>query len=154
MEGTMGRWIIGIGLVAVISIGVLVFRDFLPSNAGELKMGDCFDVPTGDEVGDVQHHPCTDPHDGEVIFVGDFTGAAAYPTQDAFDAWVKTECIDKAFPAYVGASFDVREDIDLGYFYPKSEQWSKDKQMICYITPIPAGKVSVSFAKAAAPSGS
>lgn len=150
----MGRWIIGIGLVAVISIGVLVFRDFLPSNAGQLKAGDCLDVPAGDEVGDVQHHPCNEPHDGEVIFVGDFTGSETYPIQDAFDAWVKTECVDKAFPTYIGASFDAREDIDLGYFYPKSEQWSKDKQMICYVTPLPAGKVSVSYAKAAAPSGS
>lgn len=150
----MGRWIVGIGLIAVISIGAFLFRDFLPGSVGELKVGDCFDVPAGEDVGEVQHRPCTDPHDGEVILVGDLTGSDTYPTTDAFDAWVKTECIDKAFPAYVGSSFDAREDLDLGYFYPKSENWSKDKAITCYVTPIAGGKVSVSYAKGAAPSGS
>jgi hypothetical protein len=147
----MRRWIIGIGLVAVIAIGAFIFRDFLPSNAGELKVGDCFDIPTGEEIGDVQHHPCNEAHDGEVILVADFTGSDTYPSADKFDAWVNTECIAKAFPAYVGEPFEARDDLDLGYFYPKEAGWTKDddKVMICYLTPAPSGKVTVSYAKAA-----
>lgn len=153
----MGRWIIGIGLIVIVGIGALVFREFLPSNVAELKVGDCFDVPgddVGGDVGDVQHHPCTDPHDGEVIFVGDFTGSDTYPSEGAFDAFVGAECVDKAFPSYVGAPFEARADLDLGYFYPKSENWNEDKEISCYITPIAGGKVSVSYANSAAPAAS
>ena len=151
----MGRWVISIGLIVIVGIGALVFREFLPSNVGELKVGDCFDVPTGtDDVGDVQHHPCTDPHDGEVIFVGDFTGSDTYPSETAFDTFVGAACVGKAFPSYVGASFDAREYLDLGYFYPKSENWNQDKEISCYIMPIAGGKVSVSYAKGAAPAAS
>ncbi len=147
----MGRLIVGIGLFAIISIGAFVFRDYLSQNAGELQVGDCFDVPAGDEIGDVQHHPCTDAHDGEVILVADFNGSATYPTIAAFDSWVKTRCADKAFRDYVGESFAARQDIDLGYFYPKEESWKsgKDRSMICYVTPVAGGKVNVSFARAA-----
>ena len=150
----MGRWVIGIGLVVVIGIGALIFRNFLPGNAGDLKVGDCFDVPQGNEVGDVQHHPCTDPHDGEVILVADYTGSDTYPTVDQFDTWVGGKCVDAAFPAYVGDAFTAREDINLGYFYPKEDGWTKDKdrKMVCYVSPAAGGKVSVSYAKAAAPS--
>ena len=150
----MGRFIIGIAIFLVIGGVAFLFRDFLPSNAAELKVGDCFDVPAGTDVKDVQHHPCTDAHDGEVIFVGDFTGSETYPSGDAFDAWVGAECVDKAFPTYVGASFQSREDLDLGYFYPKTESWGKDKTVTCYISPVAGGKVTVSYKAGAAPSAS
>ena len=40
-------------------------------NAGDLAVGDCFDAPTleGQTVSDVQHHPCTEAHTGEVFAV-------------------------------------------------------------------------------------
>ena len=147
----MGRWIIGIGLVAIISIGVIVFRDALPGGGGDLKVGDCFDVPASHEVDHLQHHPCTEAHDAEVILVADFTGSDTYPTAAAFYAWVKTECADIAFRRYVGEAFGARKDIDLGYFPPSKGRWNRDtdRVMICYVTPVASGKVTVSYAKAA-----
>ena len=52
------------GIVAVIIVGGFILRDRLSSNAGDLKVGDCFDEPaSGAEISDVQHHPCTEaPH--------------------------------------------------------------------------------------------
>ena len=146
----MGRWMIGIGLVAVIAIGALVFRDVLPGGGGELKVGDCFDVPTSREIDHLQHHPCAEAHDGEVILVSDFTGSDTYPTTTAFESWVKTECAGTAFQDYVGEFFEARKDLDLGYFPPNKGRWTRDRDrmMICYVTSV-AGKVTVSFAKAA-----
>ena len=60
-----------------------------------------------------------------------------YPTSESFDAWVGTECVDKAFPTYTGHVVRPRDDIDIGYFYPLEENWGKgDRQMICYVTPV------------------
>jgi Septum formation len=138
-----------IGVIIVAAIGAFVFRDQLSGSASDLKVGDCFEVPAGDVITDVQHRPCTDPHDGEVFVVADYTGPdATYPTQDSFDAWAATACIDNAFAAYVGDSFDARQDIDIGYFFPQEDGWnSGDRGMICYLTPISGGTVSVSYRK-------
>jgi Septum formation len=136
-------------LVVVIVGGVAVaflFRDRLSGSASELRVGDCFQVPAGDTVDDVQHSPCTEAHDGEVLVVADYPGGDSYPTSDDFDSWVQTECVDHAFADYVGASFDSRQDIDLGYLYPQSDGWaSGDRQMICYLTPASGGTVSAPF---------
>ena len=47
-----------IGIIVIGEIGAFLFRDRLTGNAAELKVGDCFDVPTtATEITDVQHHP-------------------------------------------------------------------------------------------------
>ena len=52
--------LIRVGIIAVIVAVGFVFRDFLSGNAGDLKVGDCFDQPstTNTVVKDVPHHPC------------------------------------------------------------------------------------------------
>jgi hypothetical protein len=63
----MRNWIIRIAIIAVIAGGAYILRDRLTANAGDLKVGDCFDDPTGEQVKDVQHHPCTESHTAEVV---------------------------------------------------------------------------------------
>ncbi len=141
-------------LVGGIAVVGLIFRDRLSANAGDLQVGDCFHVPNGDSISDVQHAPCTEAHDGEVIVVHDYPAGSTYPTVDEFDLWVKQECVDTAFAGYVGAPFDSRQDIDIGYFYPLEENWgSGDREMICYVSPVGGGTVTQSF-RIAQPSGS
>lgn len=141
-------------LVGGIAVVGLIFRDRLSANAGDLQVGDCFHVPNGDSISDVQHAPCTEAHDGEVIVVHDYPAGSTYPTVDEFDLWVKQQCVDKAFAGYVGAPFDSRQDIDIGYFYPLEENWgSGDREMICYVSPVGGGTVTESF-RIAQPSGS
>jgi Septum formation len=144
------RTLLAAVLVLVVVAGVVavfVFRDRLPANASELQVGDCFKVPDGDSISDVQHQPCNEPHDGEVFVVADYASdATTYPTSDQFDTWVGTECVDKAFPTYTGTTYDSREDIDLGYFYPLEENWDKgERQMICYLTPVGVDSVTSSY---------
>lgn len=142
----MQRFIGTLLIIGVISVIGFVFRDRLSSAASELQVGDCFDVPAEETIEDVQHQPCTDPHTGEVILVADFTGAELYPTDAELEAWVRRECVDRAFPAFVGDSFDAREDIDLGFFYPREEGWSRgDREMVCYVSPVGGGPVSASY---------
>jgi Septum formation len=139
-------------VVAAVIIGIL-FRDRLSGSAGDLQVGDCFEVPAADEVEDVQHRPCSEPHDGEVFLVRDYSGGDTYPTDDQFIDWVARECVDGAFATYTGQDYDVQQTIDVGFFYPQSEGWGKgDREVTCYLTPLDGLKVTVSYKAGAAPS--
>ena len=89
--------IIIVAIVVVVAVVGVVFRDRITGNAGSLQVGDCFDLPadavaaTDATVGDVQHHPCTEAHGGEVFAVLTYPAAATdtYPPTDAFVAFAR-----------------------------------------------------------------
>jgi len=128
-------WIVRIAIVAAIAIGAFIFRDRISSNAGDLAVGDCFDEPAGQtEIKDVQHHPCTESHTSEVVFVADHPGGNdAYPNETQFLEFVQTQCVP-AFNSYTGKDFDTDTELDMGYFFPTADGWkSGDHEMICYV---------------------
>src|SRR5688500_13700554 len=89
----IGGWLIRGGIVAAIVVAGLVFRDRLSGDAADLQVGDCFDDPGAvSEITDVQHQPCTEAHDSEVIFVGDYPAQDAYPPDDAFTIFAEQQC--------------------------------------------------------------
>jgi hypothetical protein len=126
---------IRIGLFVVVGIGALVARPFITGGAADLKVGECFDVPaTSAKVDDVQHHPCSEAHIDEVIFVGKFPAAenAAYPSDTAFEASVGSQCLP-AFESYSGLKFETAQAWDIGYFVPLAKDWATgDRGLICY----------------------
>jgi hypothetical protein len=131
------RNFIWIGIIGVVVIGGLLFRDFLTGNPGDLKVGDCFDLPDSDTetVTDVQHHPCTDLHGGEVIFVGDFPGSGsdAYPSDDEMFAFLSEKCVP-AYDSYTGNDIADQATYDIGWFQPTEEGWKDgDQGVSCYI---------------------
>ena len=129
----VARWIGIIAVIGVIAVVGFLFRDRLSSNAGELKVGDCFDDPGSvAEVSDVQHHPCSEPHSAEVFFVGNMTGENnAYPADTAILDFVSTSCVP-SFASYTGEEY-TGDPIDIGYFHPTSEGWGDgDRGVICY----------------------
>jgi hypothetical protein len=132
----MRGWVFRIGIIGVIAIGALIFRDRISGNAGDLKLGDCFDDPvttTGQVVSDVQHHPCTESHTAEVIFLGNMTGADnAYPADAAVESYVTAQCLP-AWQAYTGKDFNSEVVLTLGYLTPTQEGWGKgDRGVTCY----------------------
>ena len=96
----VGRNWIWIGLV-LVAAAVYAGRAYSTGAAGDLRTGDCFDVPGGSYNGaiinDVRHQPCADPHLGEVIFVGDLTGS----TDDVEHQFLDGRCVD-AYRDYTG----------------------------------------------------
>ncbi|HEX5823837.1 MAG TPA: septum formation family protein [Candidatus Limnocylindrales bacterium] len=130
----MRRGLIWIGILIVVGIGALIFRDRLSSNAGELKVGDCFDDPAGaTEVNDVQHHPCTESHTAEVVYLAKMDGEdSAYPADSSVEAWVTSNCLP-AWSTYTGRNIQTEEVLTLGWYQPTNEGWSKgDRLVICY----------------------
>ena len=147
----MSRFFIGWGvrilILAVIGSGALIFRDRLTGNAGELKVGDCFDSPAvATEIKDVQHHPCAEAHNAEVVFVSSMTGANdAYPGDPAVDSWVRSNCIP-AWSAYTGKSFETDAVLDLGFYLPTTNGWKHgDRGITCYADRVDRGSMTSSI---------
>jgi hypothetical protein len=124
---------IAIGMVGLV---LVVFRDSLSGSVNDLMVGDCFDVPPGLlTLSDVQHHPCTGPHDAELIFETRFPGAAtdAYPKKSAFTTFVGDQC-RPAYRSYLGSDFDADPLYDMAYLFPTDESWTDgDRRVACLV---------------------
>jgi hypothetical protein len=125
--------------LGVFALGGYLFRDYLSGSAGDLKVGDCFDVPSlqtqGAMVKDVQHHPCSELHSGEVYFKGNVPGDAnaAYPADDAFDAFARDRCVPE-YRGYTGRDFDSDETYDIQYLTPTTDGWKDgDRTVDCIV---------------------
>jgi hypothetical protein len=145
----MRGWVIRIGIIAVILIAGFILRPFINGNAGDLKIGDCFDPPTdsGQTVDDVQHHPCTDLHGAEVILVGSYPTSTTIPTEDEFQQWVSDNCLH-AYQAYTGADLLSSTNAGMGFFRPTDDGWAGgDRKMICYAQPADGTQIKGSIKK-------
>jgi hypothetical protein len=125
-----------VAVIAVIAVIGVVFRDRIGSNAGELVVGDCFDLPTtGQTVENVQHHPCNEAHNAEVFAVFDHPAAKsdAFPGSTALRTFATDSC-KGPFASYVGISMD-ETALDVGFFRPTEEGWGKgDREFTCYLS--------------------
>lgn len=146
--------ILSVVVIAVIAGAWFLFRDRLSGSADDVRVGDCFDVPTEETIKSIQHQPCTEAHDGEAFVVGTVEGDS-YPVVFGFDDWAQQNCLDPAFEAYVGDPVAERLDIDVSYFAPTRESWeSGDREITCYLTPADGGKVTSSYRAGASPAAS
>jgi Septum formation len=120
-------------LIGGVLLGGFLFRDRISGNAGDLQVGDCFDVPALDtDISKVQHHPCTEPHTGEVVYVGDHSAAKGTPfAESLLVEFAGTSCLP-AFDAYIGSNSP--DGIDIGAFYPVAKDWDGgDREITCYL---------------------
>ncbi len=128
-------------LIVLIVGGLAFFRDRISGGVTELQVGDCIDEPTtsASSITDVQHQPCTEPHDGEVFANLTYPGAndAPYPVlTTTFDDFVSTNCLPLA-ETYTGRTQDeiAAAGLSYAYFYPTSDSWTQnnDRGVTCYI---------------------
>ncbi|TME12330.1 MAG: hypothetical protein E6I65_03875 [Chloroflexi bacterium] len=142
---------IRVGIIAAIAGGVWVLRPFISGGAGSLAVGDCFDEPATqtETVDEVQHHPCTDLHDGEVFFVGNYEpSAGTYPSDPEFFNFISDRCTG-AFTSYSGLDINTTQDFDFSAFTPTSEGWGKgDRKVTCYAVKVDGTKLNTSIKKA------
>ena len=125
--------LIRVALVGAVLLGGFLFRDRISGNAGDLQVGDCFDVPAADtNISDVQHHPCSEPHTGEVVYVGDHPAAKGTPfAESLLVEFAGSSCLP-AFDAYIGSNSS--DGLDIGAFYPVVKDWDGgDREITCYL---------------------
>jgi hypothetical protein len=129
--GRLRPVIIVVAIVAFLAIVLFAVRNNVA--ADDLKVGDCFNVPNGTTVQTVETRPCTEGHNAEVIFVGDYDGAT-YPISLSLDSFVEDSCVP-AFASYVGRAIDSEPELSVGYFHPTREGWDGgDRSITCYIS--------------------
>jgi hypothetical protein len=146
----VARLFSGIGIriliIAVIAGGAFVFRDRLSGSAADLKVGDCFDSSDATTIESVQHHPCTDSHNAEVVLVAAHPAAkgAAYPSETELSNFVDTTCAT-AVVGYVGSGMSL-DTLLSGLLYPAEEDWAKgERKITCYITRADSGSMTKSL---------
>ena len=155
----MQAWVLRIGIIAVIAIGAFVLRDRLSGAASDLQVGDCFDEPGGaaTTVKDVQHHPCTESHTAEVIFVGNHPAAkdTAIPSDADRTDYIAQVCVP-AYQTYTGKPFDLSNPnptYDIGWIYPTDDGWKDgDRGITCFVYRTDNGQMASSVRLA--PAGS
>ncbi len=130
-------------IVAFLVVVLFVVKD--NGAADDLKVGDCFDIPTATSVSTVTHHPCTESHTAEVFHVVEYTGTeSTRPISFVLEGFVDTAC-RPVFATYVGKELDSVPDLTLNYFYPSSDGWSSgDRTITCYATRTDEGPMTTS----------
>jgi putative regulator of septum formation len=131
----MGRLGLRLVVIGIFVVGGILFRDRLSGDANDLRVGDCFEEPALTQtIEDVQHQPCGEVHDSEVVWVGTHPAAkgAAVPSDEGHRAWIATTCLP-AFTAYTGIDLLSQEVLTMGYFVPTDDSWQEgDRKIICY----------------------
>ena len=127
-----GRTIVIVGgIIVFLAVVLFIVRNNV--SADDLKVGDCFNTPTGDSISTVEKQPCTDSHNAEVIFVGEYTGDT-YPISLSLNSFLEDSCLP-AFESYVGRAVDSEPELAIAYFYPTRDGWnSGDRTITCYVT--------------------
>lgn len=146
---TRRRQSITLGLVVLIAGGVSLGCDRISGEVAGLKVGDCFDRPADPDatVTDVQHQPCSDPHDAEVFAVvtNDAPPSAGYPVVFGFGDFIQEKCVP-VFETYTGRTFATDTELDLGYFQPTLTGWGNgDRGFTCYLSRTDGAKVTGSL---------
>jgi hypothetical protein len=100
----------------------------------DLEVGDCYDLPSGDVVEEVQVVDCDEPHDQEVIALVQHPAGPdeAFPGGEEIGDFADDECIAE-FERYVGVSYADSEL--LGFtLMPTAETWPVgDREIVCAV---------------------
>jgi hypothetical protein len=97
----------------------------------DLRAGDCFDLQDREaqEVDQVNAKVCGEPHQFEMMFVGDMPDGA-FPSEAAMTDYTLANCLP-AFEAYVGLSYE-ESQYDIFQFAPTEDGWNGgDHAMQC-----------------------
>lgn len=133
--------------VLLLASGLLAACNMLPGAAVDLKVGDCFDIPAEtSSINEVQHRPCNEPHDAEVIAV--LTHPAGpeepYPVISGFGDYVREHCLP-AFNSYTGRDFASDPELDVGYLHPTLLGWGEgDRGFSCHAMRVDGAKLTAS----------
>jgi hypothetical protein len=146
------RTYISIGvLVAILAVVLYAVRN--NTSAGDLSVGTCFDRPsTSSDFSTVEKHPCTEPHDAEVVLVAEYTESQTFPISLTLDRYLDNACLPAA-EAYIGRAAETIDDLKLGLFSPTLDAWSNgERTMTCYVLSVDESKLTKSVKGGAAAS--
>jgi hypothetical protein len=112
-------------------IGVVLYLARNNVSGDSLKVGDCFTLPEAGTFKTVEKASCTETHNAEVVYVGEYSGDT-YPIAITLDNYIDDQCVP-AWEAYVGRPIDSDPPLSLGYITPTRSGWDGgDRTITCY----------------------
>ncbi|MER6613849.1 DUF4190 domain-containing protein [Streptomyces xantholiticus] len=104
---------------------------------GDLRRGDCFNVPGGDlerVVVNVETVPCDEEHDAEVSGTYRLQKSDPAPGSPRGETFAEERCLD-INAAYARDSWALPKDVETYYYIPTEEGWSGgDRMLTCAFT--------------------
>lgn len=127
--------IIGLGVIVIGAIGYV--SSLGETNAEDLKPGDCFQEPDGDEIRSVEDQDCEGLHEAEILLTLQMPAGSAWPGGiGAFDAHTAVE--NECFAHLANLSLHdehIPADAVLGYFFTDRSDWNDgDREVHCYVS--------------------
>ena len=101
------------------------------TSAFSMKVGQCVQLPTGDNITDLETTDCSALHDAEVFHLTQVTEDER-PSDSELEDIGGDACL-AAFEGYVGIPFEESE-LDYTILYPSPGSWEQgDREIICFI---------------------
>ena len=101
------------------------------TSAFSMKVGQCVQLPTGDNITDLETTDCSALHDAEVFHLTQVTENER-PSDSELEDMGGDACL-AAFEGYVGIPYEESE-LDYTILYPSPGSWEEgDREIICFI---------------------
>lgn len=101
------------------------------TSAFSMKVGQCVQLPTGDNITDLETTDCSALHDAEVFHLTQVTEDER-PSDSELEDMGGDACL-AAFEGYVGIPYEESE-LDYTMLYPSPGSWEQgDREIICFI---------------------
>ena len=101
------------------------------TSAFSMKVGQCVQLPTGDNITDLETTDCSALHDAEVFHLTQVTEDER-PSDSELEDMGGDACL-AAFEGYVGISYE-ESALDYTILYPSPGSWEQgDREIICFI---------------------
>lgn len=133
------------GIYAVIILGFLGFKAMTEADrdgtgaivdAGsvdvfQVRVGDCFDNVTAEEISSLPGVPCSEPHDNEA-YASFNVPLDSYPAGDGMYEVAFESCVER-FESFVGRDYQ-SSSLDIYALYPTAEGWAQnDREVVCAV---------------------
>lgn len=129
-------------LLPVLLLAALsLFAGACSPQALEFTIGECVNIPDGDEISDYETVDCDEPHDAEVYALPQHPDGedAPYPGQVALEEFASERC-EAEFEPYVGTDY-ATSAIYFTALTPTQDAWdaANDREIVCLLVGEPSG---------------
>jgi len=134
-------------LVAWLAVaGVVAYNTFIDEGIdySQLKVGDCFDSSTSNEIRGIKVKPCSEPHNSEIFFIVTHPGGPAepYPGKDALVQYAADNCLGQPLTDYLGIPLEQSQLKDFE-IVPQESAWKDGRRvLVCGLDTGGEGKIT------------
>ena len=117
----------------LVAAGVVAYRVLVDDGIdySKLKVGDCFDSSTSNEIRGITLKPCAEPHNSEIFFLVTHPAGPndAYPGKDALVQFAADACLGPPLTEYLGIPLEQSKLKDFE-IVPQESAWKDGRRVL------------------------